>query len=127
MYLAIEPKGKKEDLFNYEREYEEIKNAIKRREKIIAIVGVRRIGKTSLMNVIYQEDKNLKLWIDGRIVRDPIKEIPSAIYDVVKNCEPKIFEKIESINVSIFGIGLEIKTEEKINEKKMKEKRLMYS
>jgi predicted AAA+ superfamily ATPase len=73
MYFDIEPKSKKEDFFNYEYEYKEVKKALERREKIIAVVGVRRAGKTSLLNLIYNEIESQKLWIDGRIVTKPKK------------------------------------------------------
>ncbi len=109
MYFITEPKSKKEDFFNYEYEYNEIKKAIARKEKIISVVGVRRVGKTSLMNVLYHQTKELKVWLDGRVISDPKKEVFSAIYGVVKTGKSKIFGKIESLNVSAFGIGLEVK------------------
>ncbi|MEW6328524.1 MAG: ATP-binding protein [Candidatus Micrarchaeota archaeon] len=109
MYFETEPKSKKEDFFNYAFEYEQVKKAILRRDKIIAIIGVRRVGKTSLLNIIYNETKNLKIWLDGRIVSDPKKEIFAAIYETVKSGKPKIFGKIESLNVSAFGVGLGVK------------------
>lgn len=129
MYFLIEPKSKKDDFFNYHYEYREIKEAIKRGEKIISVLGVRRAGKTSLLNVIFNETKSLKLWIDGRIVSSPKKEIFSAIYDIAKAGKPKIFGKIESLNISAFGIGLDIKVAseslQKI-EKKIKSSKQIY-
>nr|QNO54463.1 hypothetical protein NCOPHCNO_00014 [Methanosarcinales archaeon ANME-1 ERB7] len=109
MYFTIEPKSTRENFFNYEYEYDEIKKALKRKEKIITVLGVRRVGKTSLMNITYNETKDLKLWLDGRIISDPKKEIFSAIYDIAKSGESKIFGKIESLNISAFGIGLGVK------------------
>jgi len=109
MYFDIEPKSKKEDFFNYEQEYKEVKKALERIEKIIAVVGVRRVGKTSLLNLIYNEIKSQKLWLDGRIVTKPKKEIFAAVYETIKSNEPKIFGKIESLNISAFGLGLSIK------------------
>jgi len=110
MYFDIVPKTKKEDFFNYDYEHGEIKNAIERKEKIIAVIGVRRVGKTSLLSVVYNETKALKLWIDGRIISDPKKELYSAIYETVKTKESKIFGNVDGINVSAFGIGIDIKT-----------------
>lgn len=109
MYFEIEPKGRKADFFNYDSEYRQVKNALQRNEKIIAVVGVRRVGKTSLLNLVYNETKNLKLWLDGRIVTDPKKEIFAAIYETAQIGKPKIFGKIESLNISAFGVGFDIK------------------
>lgn len=109
MYFEIEPKSRKEDFFNYDYEYSQVKKALQRKEKIIAVVGVRRVGKTSLLNLIYHETKGLKLWLDGRIVTDPKKEIFAAIYETARVGKPKIFGKIESLNVSAFGVGFDIK------------------
>lgn len=109
MYFEIEPKGRKEDFFNYGYEYNQLKKALGRREKIIAVVGVRRVGKTSLLNLVYNETDGVKLWLDGRIVTDPKKEIFSAIYETAKEGKPRIFGKIESLNISAFGVGMDIK------------------
>ncbi len=57
MYFDPEPKNKKEDLYNFEDEYEGLHSAIRRNERIIVIKGVRRTGKTSLMKVVYNELK----------------------------------------------------------------------
>ena len=109
MYFEIEPKSNKQDFFNYDYEYGQVKKALERKEKIIAVVGVRRVGKTSLLNLIYNETKGLKLWLDGRIVADPKKEVFAAIYETAKTGKPKIFGKIESLNLSAFGVGFDIK------------------
>jgi AAA+ ATPase superfamily predicted ATPase len=109
MYFETEPKSRKEDFFNYDYEYNQVKKALQRKEKIIAVVGVRRVGKTSLLNILYHEAKDLKLWLDGRIVGDPKKEIPAAIYEAAKSGKPKIFGKIDSLNISAFGLGFDIK------------------
>jgi len=109
MYFSIEPKSNIKDFFNYRREYGEIKKALKRGEKVIAVIGVRRTGKTSLLNIIYHEINGKKVWIDGRIVCDPKKDIFSAIYEVAKEGRSKIFGKIESISISVSHIGLRIR------------------
>lgn len=109
MYFFIEPKSKKKDFYNYDYQYNQLKKAMERKEKITAVVGVRRVGKTSLLNIIYNETRGLKLWLDGRIVNKPKEEIFNAIYETVKANKPKIFGKIESLNLSAFGFGLGVK------------------
>ncbi len=106
MYFILEPKSRKEDLFNYREEYLKIKDALARHESIIAVLGVRRVGKTSMLNVIYNEISSPRVWIDGRIITSPKKEIPSAIYDVLKSGKDKIFGRIESLSFSLMGFGL---------------------
>ncbi len=109
MYFDISPKGSKADFFNYDYEYGQIKAAIAQKEKIIAVIGVRRVGKTSLLNLLFNEAESAKVWLDGRIITEPKKEIFSAIYETVKSGKPKIFGRVESLNISAFGIGLGIK------------------
>ncbi|MBI5046167.1 ATP-binding protein [Candidatus Micrarchaeota archaeon] len=109
MYFDTEPKMSKGDFFNYENEYGELIKALNRKDRTIFIVGVRRVGKTSLLNIVYNESKSLKIWIDGRIVSEPKKEIFAAIYEAAKLGKSKIFGKIESLNVSAFGVGFDIK------------------
>lgn len=67
MYFTIKPKTKKEDLFNFEEEYLELKNEIIRNSnRIIVVSGLRRTGKTSLMNVVYNEMNLPKVYMDSR-------------------------------------------------------------
>ncbi len=108
MYFTLEPKSKKEDFFNYEHEYRKLVSALQN-ERLIFVLGVRRTGKTSLMNVVYNQLRGIKVWLDGRIIRDPKKEIFWAIYEAVKEKKSKIFGKIESLNIEALGIGLTIK------------------
>jgi AAA+ ATPase superfamily predicted ATPase len=55
MLFDPDVKINKKDLFDRERELEEIINAIKSKERLIIIYGVRRVGKTSLINVALRE------------------------------------------------------------------------
>ncbi len=109
MYFDVEPKSKREDFFNYSFEYGLFKKSLRDTEKIIAVVGVRRVGKTSLLNLIYNETDGAKLWLDGRIISDPRTEIFAAIHETVKSGRSKIFGKIESLNISAFGLGVGVK------------------
>ena len=51
MYFSVEEKRRREDLFNREKELKEILDAINRDDRLIIIKGIRRIGKSSVMNV----------------------------------------------------------------------------
>jgi len=109
MYFDLAPKAKKEDFFNYDYQYSELKKAIAGKNPIIAVLGARRVGKTSLMNIIFNETTGPKLWLDGRALPDPKKELISVIYDAAKTGKSKIFGKVESLGVSALGLGVEIK------------------
>jgi len=66
MYFDIEVKEKKEDLYNHDKEYRALKGMLAEGKKLIVVKGVRRVGKTSLMKVIYCSLEKPKVWIDGR-------------------------------------------------------------
>ena len=133
MYFDPEPKDKKEDLYNFEEEYEELYNAIKRKERIIVIKGVRRTGKTSLMKVVYNELKYPKTFIDGRIVPPKQKDIfnfllENSIMAITESfTDLKVKKQIKEIGISFgasvkFSLSTEIKSFEKIDEILQKKK-----
>jgi AAA+ ATPase superfamily predicted ATPase len=66
MLFDPDVKINKKDLFDRERELEEIINAIKSKERLIIIYGVRRVGKTSLINVALREIGEPFIIIDVR-------------------------------------------------------------
>ncbi|MEM4312404.1 MAG: ATP-binding protein [Nitrososphaerales archaeon] len=55
MLLDPNPKTRREDFYNREKELEELINSLRRMEKLIVILGIRRIGKSSLLNVALSE------------------------------------------------------------------------
>ncbi len=115
MYFDIYPKSNLKDFFNYKEEYAKVKEALKKGVPITAIIGVRRTGKTSLMNVLFNELNERKVWIDGRIIKDPKTEIPLAITKSLESRKPMVFGKIESISVSVMGLSINLKTNEEFN------------
>ncbi len=56
MYFSLEPKRKREDLYDRERELNELEKATEN-GRIILLTGIRRIGKTSLLQVFLEERK----------------------------------------------------------------------
>lgn len=139
MYFDPEPKSKREDLYNFEKEYDELRNAIKRNERIIVIKGVRRTGKTSLMKVVYNELENPKTFIDGRIIPPKQKEIFNALLEnsviaIIESFKDvKAGKIIKEIGISFgasikFSLAMEIKNFEKIDRilQKKKEKLVIF-
>ena len=116
MYFSIGPKENLRDFFNYREEYKDIKEAIKRGERLIAIQGVRRVGKTSLMNILFNELKGINIWADGRII-EKSKDLLEIISEGIKN-KGGIFGSIKSIGISIAGI--EINAENPFAEKSIR-------
>ncbi len=117
MYFDIAPKMNKKDFFNYNREYLGVIEGLKRGERIIAVLGVRRVGKTSLMSVLFHEKKGINIWLDGRMIENPKKDVLTALQEGAKRKENIIIGSISTLNVSIPGIplpsiGVEIKKPE---------------
>ena len=111
MYFDPEPKEKKEDLYDFEREHGELYDSIKKGERIIVIKGVRRMGKTSLMKVVYNELKYSKIFIDGRVIPPKQNEIfnillQNSVVALTENfIDLKLKDILKEITVAPFGMG----------------------
>lgn len=67
MYFDPQAKQKLEDFFNFEVLQRELKEAIVDTHiPLIAVHGLRRTGKTSLIRVVLNAGKTKYVWIDGR-------------------------------------------------------------
>lgn len=66
MLFDVVPKEEKKDLYDRERELEEIYEASRLGERLIVIYGIRRIGKSSLVRVALKELRVPYLIIDVR-------------------------------------------------------------
>ncbi|OIP14137.1 MAG: hypothetical protein AUJ99_00040 [Caldisericum sp. CG2_30_36_11] len=56
MYFSLEPKIRREDLYDREKELKELRKALEG-GRIVLLTGIRRIGKTSLLRVFLEENK----------------------------------------------------------------------
>jgi len=56
MYFSLKPKSRMKDLYDRKKELRNLENAIES-GKIVLLTGIRRIGKTSLLNVFLNERK----------------------------------------------------------------------
>lgn len=117
MYFDPEPKTERRDLFNYEEEYGKLKAALKRGDRIIALKGVRRVGKTSLLNVVYGEVGGPKLFLDGRVIEPRINSI---FMHLIKGMVSAISESfldlkarsiVRSLGISILDMNVEFNME----------------
>ncbi|WP_456394815.1 AAA family ATPase [Thermococcus sp.] len=55
MLFDLQPKTRRKDLYDRERELKEFNNALKLNEKLILLLGIRRLGKSSLLNVVLSD------------------------------------------------------------------------
>ncbi|MFH1246843.1 MAG: hypothetical protein V1644_00545, partial [Candidatus Micrarchaeota archaeon] len=117
MYFAIGPKTSKKDLFNFDTEYDELKEAVvNSSEKLIVISGLRRTGKTSLMKVVYNEIELPKVYIDAREI------FPLTTQSVNQHFTSFLFEFSKSYNLAealldqVKSLDFEVKVELKQHE-----------
>ncbi len=69
MFFSPQAKETEDDLFNYKVELNKLLD-IMRHGPMGVILGLRRVGKTSLLKVAYNKFKGPKAWLDGLVVRD---------------------------------------------------------
>jgi len=104
------PKARREDLFDREREVEEIINNIKR--PLLLISGVRRIGKTSVLLVSLNEAKENYILIDCRKLKENYgrKELYSLFSEALSSKISYLKDVLEKVKgISIAGNYVEIK------------------
>ncbi len=70
MLFSPEPKVNEEDLFNFRLELNQLINAI-RMSRLTVITGIRRSGKTSLMNVAIRKSGLPYVYLDVRLSAYP--------------------------------------------------------
>ncbi|AJC71276.1 ATPase [Thermococcus guaymasensis DSM 11113] len=117
MLFSPYPKTKREELFDRERELKELEEAVKRGERLILLLGLRRLGKSSLLNVALNELTYPSIKVD---VRKTYSEFSSVNRYVIGKMllsgmsgrkklveEAKLFlERVKGVSVS--GLKLEI-------------------
>ncbi len=121
MLFSPYPKTKREELFDREKELREFEEAIERGERLILLLGLRRLGKSSLLNVALNELPNPSIKID---VRKTYSEFSSVNRYVIGKMllsamsgrrriieEAKVFiERVRGVSVS--GVRVEITSKE---------------
>jgi AAA+ ATPase superfamily predicted ATPase len=67
VYFDEAPKSRLEDLYDFKTQVEQLRTAIRRRNRMIVILGLRRTGKTSLLQSCLNAEKVPYLLLDGRV------------------------------------------------------------
>jgi len=128
MLFDIPVKERKEDLFNYRKEFNEFSEAIKSGERLIVIKGPRRVGKSSLMKVVFNELDTPKAWIDARKIYAGVSP-EGLLYDAFLSIleqiklEERAMARIKSLTLGGFGAELRQPSPNKIAEELEKELR----
>lgn len=109
MYFDITPKTKKEDLFGREYLIDSLVSYINDKTvRLIVIKGLRRTGKTSLLNVALKEVKQKKLKIDVR--EAPYYERKEFMSYVIEKIKAEIGESLfHKILKCIAGVKISYK------------------
>lgn len=117
MYFDPAPKKSKNEIYNFDEEYNQIKNSLNDPTvRLIALYGLRRTGKTTLLNIFYNEFNGKKLYIDVRNI------YPLTTISLSKYLTHHMTELIKEFNLAdlflskIKGIDLGVKIELKDNE-----------
>ncbi len=116
MYFSIEPKKTREDLYDRQKELQELRNAV-RDGRLVLLYGLRRIGKTSLIQVFFEESAKefIHVFMDcrsfvrnGRITRSTFD---GSFLENVKTALKK--EKLKDIlgtisKISVAGVEFDL-------------------
>jgi len=126
MYFDVNPKERKEDLFNREKELKSIIEALNLRERLIVVYGIRRIGKTSVIRVSLRDFPHVlldirQLYFSENIVTMPllVKYVLEGFRARMKTSE-KLYLGLRDVMSRIRGlrigeVGIEIEPSAKIS------------
>jgi AAA+ ATPase superfamily predicted ATPase len=130
LLFSVRPKEKREELYDFDRELEELKESIKR-NPITVLVGTRRTGRTSLLNVALNELGNPYIYLDLRMFvlsyetfMDGMKR---SLENFIKRYAPlrkriaKVLQSVRGLSVSLspkeytFSVNIDLKGEKKLD------------
>ncbi|MCR6693235.1 MAG: ATP-binding protein [archaeon YNP-LCB-003-016] len=126
MLFSVRPKEKREELYDFDKELEELKESIKR-NPITVLVGTRRTGRTSLLNVALNELGNPYIYLDLRMFvlsyetfMDGMKR---SLEDFIKRYAPlrkriaKVLQSVRGLSVSLspISVNINLKGEKKLD------------
>ena len=120
MLFDPRPKEKKDELFNREEELEALSKYVSSGSPIILCLGIRRIGKTSVLKVFLNENNYPSLYIDARRLseigysKQGLYRLISEEFTRIRGRFASIIEYLRSIKgVSIAGHGIELNWRDK--------------
>jgi AAA+ ATPase superfamily predicted ATPase len=118
-YFSPEPKKRKEDFFDMEREWSALDRALKK-GKMVIVTGLRRYGKTSLIMTYMNESRKKYVYLNCRLL-PPVVSLNSfkALIEgeLAKNSWGiRLLQNLKSAEVQLAGFGLKVdaKSEESV-------------
>ena len=123
MLFNPKPKRKRNELYDREEELSALERSIEKGVPLVVLLGIRRLGKSSLLNVALDESPIKSVKIDARRVYSQLGSVPqSALAEVILKGYLKAFPKerireaIKGIRgVRIAGVGLEVSVAKGVN------------
>jgi len=103
----LRPKSRREDLFDRERELSELYRGVERGYPVVIVLGVRRIGKTSILRVFLNEVDGVYIDMRGIVRRS---DLEVRLTDSLTSSLGRLRRFLEGIRgVEISGLSLEIR------------------
>jgi AAA+ ATPase superfamily predicted ATPase len=103
----LRPKTRREDLFDRERELELLHRGIERGYPVISVLGIRRIGKTSLLKVLLSELSGLYVDMRGVTRRS---DLEAKLTESMESSLTRLRRFLEGIRgVRITGLSIQIR------------------
>ncbi len=120
MYFDIHVKENLDEFYNYRKELKDLSDAIEK-EKLVIVAGLRRVGKTSLMRVVFNQYAGPKVFLDARDFRNPQDLFNKGFLEIYSEIDisKRIFDVVEAVDLGPFSIRLE---KEKITLKEIDRK-----
>lgn len=107
MLFDLRPKSSRKDLFNRERELEFLDNAVERGDPLILVLGIRRIGKTSLLKSFLENWTGVYIDMRGVLrIADLYERISEGLSFGIR----RLKHYLKSIRgVRVLGLEVEVK------------------
>lgn len=103
----LRPKARREELFDRERELEELHKAAERGHPLVALLGIRRIGKTSVLKTFLGEVDGIHVDMRGVVKRI---DLEVRVADALSESVGRLRKFLEGIRgVSVAGVSVEVR------------------
>jgi AAA+ ATPase superfamily predicted ATPase len=103
----LRPKYRREDLFDREEELKELSKTVEQGKPLIALIGIRRVGKTSILKTFLNEANGIYIDMRGIVRRSDLELRVSDAFSSTLDKTRKFLESIRG--VEILGFSVEIR------------------